>query len=117
MPLLRSPVQLRIILWATALAAAVGAVYSQIDVVEHGGQLFDARGAACVMLTGALIGAALTSIEIFVLNLPFATPLRAAPFPVHVAVKTCIFLVVILFGSRPRRAYLPAPGRTRRNRT
>jgi len=109
MPLLRSPVQLRIILWATALAAAVGAVYSQIDVVEHGGQLFDARGAACVMLTGALIGAALTSFETFVLNLPLAAPLRTAPFPVHVAVKTCIFLVVILFGLAFGEYVFPSP--------
>jgi adenylate cyclase len=109
MPFPPSPGQLRIILWATALAAAVGAVYSQIDVVEHGGQLFDARGAARGMLTGALMGAALTSIEIFVLNLPFATPLRAAPFPVHVAVKTCIFLVVILFALALGERVSPPP--------
>src|SRR5271163_3667641 len=109
MPFPPSPGQLRIILWATALAAAVGAVYSQIDVVEHGGQLFDARGAARGMLTGALMGAALTSIEVFVLNLPFATPLRAAPFPVHVAVKTCIFLVVILFALALGERVSPPP--------
>jgi adenylate cyclase len=109
MPFPPSPGQLRIILWATVLAAAVGAVYSQIDVVEHGGRIFDGNSVARGLLTGAVIGGLLTSFEIFVLSLPVATPLRAAPFPVHVAVKTCIFLVVILFGLAFGERVFPPP--------
>jgi adenylate cyclase len=109
MPFPSPPGHLRIILWLTALAAAVGAIYSQIDVLEHGGRLFDARGAARGMLTGAVMGGALTFFDTFVLTLPFAAPLRSAPFPVHVAVKTCIFLVVILFGLALGESVFPSP--------
>jgi adenylate cyclase len=109
MPFLRSPGQLRIMLWSTALAAALGAVYAQIDVVEHGGALFEASGTARGVLTGAVIGGVLTSFEYFVLSLPLATPLRTAPFPVHAAVKTCIFLVVILFALALGARVFPPP--------
>lgn len=91
------PAQLRVILWSTLLAAALGAVYSQANVVGHGGRLFNDHTLPRGVLTGALIGSLLTSIETLGLNLPLTAPLRRAPFPVHVAVKTGIFLVVILF--------------------
>jgi adenylate cyclase len=109
MPFLRSPAQLRIILWSTALAAAIGAVYSQIDVVQHGGRIFDGYSVARGMLTGAIIGGFLTSFEILVLNLPLAAPLRAAPFPVHVAIKTVIFLIAILFALALGERVFPPP--------
>src|SRR5271155_5013914 len=70
-----SPSQLRIIFWSTALAAVVGAAYSQVDVAQHGQGLFDGYSVARGMLTGAIIGSALTCFEIFVLSLPVATPL------------------------------------------
>src|SRR5271155_3439562 len=60
-PRLQEP--FRHILWATALAAALGAAYSQIQVYQRGGQplavYFLARGA----LTGAVIASVLTSFN------------------------------------------------------
>ncbi len=104
---------LRTIFWSTVLAAAVGAVYSQVNLVEHGGRLFGDHSLARGVLTGALIGGVLTSIETLALNLPLTAPLRRAPFPVHVALKTCIFLVVILFGLKLGGWVFPVPGENR----
>ncbi|HEY3620915.1 MAG TPA: adenylate/guanylate cyclase domain-containing protein [Roseiarcus sp.] len=109
MPFLHLPGPFRTIVWSTAIAAAVGAVYSQIDVVEHSGQLFEGHSVARGVLTGALIGGVLTSLETFALTLPFAAPLRTAPFPVHVAVKTCVFLVVILIALAVGERVFPGP--------
>jgi adenylate cyclase len=109
MPLPRLSGPLRVVFWSTVLAAAVGAGYSQINVVEHGGRLFEGHSVARGLLTGALIGGILTSLETFALTLPFAAPLRTAPFPVHVAVKTCAFLVVILIGLAVGERVFPPP--------
>jgi adenylate cyclase len=113
MPLPRLSAQFRTILWSTVLAAALGAVYSQVSVVQHGGRLFEGHSVARGLLTGALIGGVLTSIETFVLALPLTAPLRRAPFPVHVAAKTCIFLAVILFGLKFGGWVFPPPGGNR----
>jgi hypothetical protein len=95
-PRLQEP--FRHILWATALAAALGAAYSQIQVYQRGGQplavYFLARGA----LTGAVIASVLTSFNAFVFDGMPGARLRRAPFTVHVAVKTVIYLGIILFG-------------------
>jgi adenylate cyclase len=77
--------------------------------VEHGGRLFECHSVARGLLTGALIGGVLTSLETFALTLPFAAPLRTAPFPVHVAVKTCVFLIVILIGLAVGQRVFPPP--------
>ena len=107
-PRLQEP--FRHILWATALAAALGAAYSQIQVYQRGGQplvvYFLARGA----LTGAVIASVLTSFNAFVFDGTPGAPLRRAPFTVHVAVKTVIYLVVILFGLKLGSDLFPAPG-------
>src|SRR3984957_4474970 len=107
-PRLQEP--FRHILWATALAAALGAAYSQIQVYQRGGQplavYFLARGA----LTGAVIASVLTSFNAFVVDGTPGAPLRRAPFTVHVAVKTVIYLGVILFGLKFGSYLFPAPG-------
>ena len=105
-PRLQEP--FRHILWATALAAALGAAYSQIQVYQRGGQplavYFLARGA----LTGAVIASVLTSFNAFVFDGMPGAPLRRAPFTVHVAVKTVIYLGVILFGLKLGSYLFPA---------
>ena len=107
-PRLQEP--FRHILWATALAAALGAAYSEIQVFQRGGQplavYFLARGA----LTGAVIASVLTSFDAFVFDGTPGAPLRRAPFTVHVAVKTVIYLGVILFGLKLGSYLFPAPG-------
>jgi adenylate cyclase len=100
MPLPRLSGPLRIILWATALAAIVGAAYSEMQVWQGGGSTIDLHGMARGAVTGALIGVILTSFDGFVLDAPLGAPLRRAPFAVHVAIKTAIYLGVILFALR-----------------
>jgi adenylate cyclase len=107
-PRLQEP--FRHILWATALAATLGAAYSEMHVLEAGGRLFGVYGLARGGLTGAVIASVLTSFDAFVVNGPPGAPLRRAPFTVHVAVKTVIYLGVILFGLKFGSFVFPAPG-------
>jgi adenylate cyclase len=106
----RLPGPYRHILWATALAAGLGAAYAEMQALQRGGQplavYFLARGA----LTGAVIASVLTSFDGFILRGPLGAPLRRAPFTVHVAVRTGIYLVVILLGLKFGSYLFPARG-------
>ncbi len=99
----------RHILWATALAAAVGAAYAERLVWQGGGPALTLFGFARGALTGALIGSILTSFDALVLNGPLGAPLRRAPFAAHVTVKTVIYLGVILFALKLGSSLFPAP--------
>ena len=57
-----------------------------------------------------MIGSILSALEVFVLSTSLGAPLRRTPFPVHVAIKTLIYLVVILFSLGLGAAVFPAPG-------
>ena len=104
------PGQIRLILWTTATAAALGAAYSQLLSVEDGGRLIDFWSLARGLMTGATIGGILTTTQAFVLDGPIGAPLRALPFPAHVAVKTAIYLAVILFALAAGAWAFPRPG-------
>ena len=106
----RLPGPFRHIFWATALAAALGATYAEMHVVQRGGQPFGVYGLARGALTGAVIAGILTSFDGFVLRRPLGAPLRRAPFTVHVAVRTGIYLIVILLGLKFGSSLFPAPG-------
>jgi adenylate cyclase len=106
----RLPDPFRHILCVTALAAALGAAYSEMEVSQRGGQAFGAFGWARGAVTGAVIAGILTSFDGFVLDGPLGAPLRRAPFAAHVAVKTGIYLIVILFGLKLGSFLFPAPG-------
>jgi adenylate cyclase len=110
MPFPRWPDPLRIILWAIAIGAAVGAAYSQMHVIQNGAPAFALYGVPRGLLTGAVIGGVLSSLESLVLTGPVGAPLRRAPFPVHVAVKTLIYLAVILFALKLGGRLFPSPG-------
>ena len=75
-----------------------------------GGQAFGIYGLARGALTGAVIAGILTSFDALVMNGPLGAPLRRTPFAVHVAVKTVIYLGVILFGLKFGSSLFPAPG-------
>ena len=107
-PRLREP--FRHILWATALAAALGAAYAERRVWRAGGPPLGVYSLARGALTGAMIAAILTSFDAFVMNGPIGAPLRRAPFAVNVAIKTVIYLGVILFGLKFGGALFPTPG-------
>jgi len=112
MPLPRLSGPLRVLFWSTAIAAALGAAYAEMRVLQAGEQglavYILARGAT----VGAVIAGILTSLEVFVLTQPLGAPLRRAPFPAHVAIKTVLYLGVIVFGLKLGGALFPAPGET-----
>jgi adenylate cyclase len=110
MPLPRPSGPLRIILWYTAIAAALGAAYSEMHVFQRGGQTLDGYGLARGAVTGAVIAGILTTFEAAVLGGPLGAPLRRAPFPVHVAIKTLLYLGVIVFGLKLGGYVFPALG-------
>jgi adenylate cyclase len=110
MKFLRLPDPFRHILWMTALAAALGAAYSEMDALQRGGQVLAVYYLARGALTGAVIASILTSFDGFVLRGPLGAPLRRAPFSMHVAVRTGIYLIVILFGLKFGSTLFPSPG-------
>jgi adenylate cyclase len=109
MPFPHLPAPFRLIVRFTVIAAVVGAAYSESHVAENGGRWFAPDGLARGALTGAVIASMLTSLQVFVLTRPFGAPLRRTPFLVHVAVKTGIYLIFILFGLALGAWTFPAP--------
>jgi adenylate cyclase len=112
MPFPHLPARFRLILRFTLIAAVVGAAYSESHVVEGGAPLLAVYGMLRGILTGAAIASILSSLQVFVLTGPLGAPYRRAPFPVHVAIKTGIYLIVILFGLALGGWVFPAPGET-----
>jgi adenylate cyclase len=110
MPLPRLSGPVRVILWSTVAAAAIGASYSEMQAWQRGAQALDIHGMARGAMTGAVIGVLLTTFDAFVLNAPLGAPLRRAPFAAHVAIKTIIYLAVILFALKLGHDLLPSPG-------
>ena len=102
--------KLRILLWCTVAGAAIGVVYAEFDVARHGLAHFAWYSVPRGALTGALIASILTSLEVCLLWTPFGSSLRRVPFPVHVAVKTLIYLIVIVSALSFGAWAFPAPG-------
>ena len=103
------PEKLRITLWITVIGAAIGAVYAEFDVARYGLAGFAWYSAPRGALTGALIASILTALEVYVLWTPLGASLRRAPFPVHVAVKTLVYLIVIVGALSFSAWVFPAP--------
>ena len=107
---LRAPEPFRIIFWATAIGATVGAAYAQMRVIQSGAPAFPLYGVPRGVFTGALIAGLLTSLEAILLAGSLGAMFRRAPFPVHVAIKTLIYLAVILAGLELGGRLFPSPG-------
>ena len=112
MPSPQFPRQIRLVLRLTAISAAIGAAYSQMHLAEDGGPLFAAHGTPRGLVTGLVIGGALSSLEVFGFAGPLGSSLRRLPFPVHVAVKTAIYLAIILVALKFGSWAFPSPGET-----
>jgi adenylate cyclase len=106
----RLPSPYRHILWATTLAAALGAAYSEMHVMQRGGHALAVYGLARGAVTGAVIGGVLTCFDAFVLRGPLGAPVRRAPFTAHVAIRTGIYLIVILLALGLGEWVFPSPG-------
>jgi adenylate cyclase len=109
MPFLELPTRFQLILRFTVIAALVGAVYSEMHVAEARASWLAVFGVPRGLMTGAVIACILSSVQVFILTGPLGAAYRSAPFPVHVAIKTGIYLVVILFGLALGAWVFPAP--------
>jgi adenylate cyclase len=85
------------ILWFTLIGAVVGAAYGHMMAVSDGHPLLGFGGLPRGVLTGVVITGTLFSLE-KVLAQPGMAQLRGTPFLVHLAIKTALYLVIILFG-------------------
>lgn len=104
----RLPQPLRDILRFTSIGAIVGAAYGHMIAVSDGRPLLSVGGLPRGVLTGVVITGILSSFE-QVLAQPAMARLRATPFLVHLAIKTVIYLAVILFGLVIGTWSFPAP--------
>jgi adenylate cyclase len=110
MALLRTlPRRYRLLLSVTIAGAVVGAAHSHSDWMAGGSPLLSIDGVLQGVFTGALITAALTSFEIIVMSWPVMARLRSAPLPVHLAVKTLVYLAIIQLGLAIGRSVAPPP--------
>src|SRR5580658_5021817 len=91
------PSRIRLILWVTFISAVIGAFYGHINAVMNGSPVLGFDAVPRGILTGFVIGFILVSFEVLIMEEPIGAPLHRTSFPVHVAVKTFIYLIVILF--------------------
>jgi adenylate cyclase len=104
----RLPQPIRDVLWFTLIGAVVGAAYGHMMAVSDGRPLLGLGGLPRGVLTGVVITGILSSFE-QVLARPAMTQLRETPFLVHLAVKTVIYVVIILFGLAIGARLFPVP--------
>ncbi len=91
----------------------IGAAYSEVHAAHDNVPLLGLYGAPRGVLVGGVIGGALSSLEVFVLNGSLGSSLRRAPFLAHVALKTVVYLGVILFALALGSWAFPSPGETK----
>ena len=100
------------ILRITLIGAFAGAVGGYFAVRAAG--MAGVYGAERGLLSGGVIGCALGSLNIFVLGAPIRRGgVRRAPFLLHVALKSVIYLIVFLLGAWIGYRLVPIPGATR----
>lgn len=90
------------------IGALAGAVYGYFATLEAGGP--GLYGLERGLLTGAIVGCLLTSLNVFVFETPIRRGgIRRAPFLLYVALKSVIYLTVFLFGAWMGYQLVPAP--------
>jgi adenylate cyclase len=104
----RLPQPIREILWFVSIGAVVGAAYGHMMAVSDGRPFLSFGGVPRGVITGVVITSILSSFEQFLAR-PRMAQLRRAPFLVNLAIKTAIYLVVILFGLSVGGWLLPSP--------
>jgi adenylate cyclase len=104
----RLPQPIRDILRFTLIGAVVGAAYGHMMAIADGRPLVSVGGLPRGVVTGVLITGILFSFEQALAQPPMAR-LREMPFLAHLAMKTIIYLVIILFGLAIGARLLPTP--------
>jgi adenylate cyclase len=104
----RLPRHLREILWFTLIGAAIGASWGHLMAMSDGLPFFCLAGVSRGLITGVTICGLLFSFE-RTLPQPAAGWLAGTPFLVNLAIKTLVYLVIILFGLLVGAWLFPAP--------
>ena len=91
------PQAIRYLLWFVLIGAVAGAVYGHIRAVSEGAPLLGFGGLPRGVLTGVVITGALFLFE-QVWARPAMAQLRGLPFLPHLAIKTVIYLLIVLVG-------------------
>jgi adenylate cyclase len=102
------PPTARRILGFTAVGAVLGAAWGHMMAMADGVPFFCLAGVPRGVVTGVLITGILFSFELGVVQ-PAAARWRRLPFLIHLAAKTAIYLVIILFGLVVGARLFPAP--------
>jgi adenylate cyclase len=90
------------------IGALVGAAYGHMRAIADGHPLLGLAGVPRGMLTGALIAGVLSSLERSLAQ-PGMSWLSGTPFLVNLAVKTAVYLTIILFGLAVGARLFPTP--------
>jgi hypothetical protein len=108
LPQRRLPQPIRGLLWFVSIGAVVGAVYGHTIAVLDGAPLLGFGGLPRGVLTGVVTTGALFFFE-QVWARPAMAPLRRLPFLPHLAIKTVIYLLIVLVGLAIGAGLFPAP--------
>jgi adenylate cyclase len=108
LPQRRLPQPIRDLLWFVLIGAVVGAVYGRTIAISDGAPLLGFGGLPRGVLTGVVITGALFSFE-QVWARPAMAQLRGLPFLPHLAIKTVIYLLIVLVGLAIGAGLFPAP--------
>jgi adenylate cyclase len=103
----RTRIAVPLILKITLIGALAGAAYGYFAARAAGG--VGVHGMERGLLTGAIVGSILTSLNVFILQAPIGGGVRRAPFLVHVGLKSLIYLVVFLLGNAVGQWLAPLP--------
>ena len=103
---LRQPI--RDLLWFVLIGAVVGAVYGHMLAISDGAPLLGFGGLSRGVLSGAVITGALFLFE-QVWARPAMAQLRRLPFLPHLAIKTIVYLLIVLVGLAIGAGLFPAP--------
>jgi adenylate cyclase len=103
----RTRIALPLIVRMALIGALAGAVYGYFATMAVGGA--GIYGIERGLLSGAIIGGVLTSLNIFALQAPIGGGVRRAPFLLHVALKSLIYLVVFFLAIAVGQWLVPIP--------
>jgi adenylate cyclase len=104
----RFPRPVRDILWFTLIGALVGAAYGHMRAIADGHPLLGLAGLPRGILTGVLITVILFSLERGLAQ-PAVAWLSGTPFLVNLAIKTAVYLAIILFSLAVGARLFPSP--------
>lgn len=104
----RTRIAIPLILRITLVGALAGATYGYFAATRAGGAGY--FGISLGLISGGIIGFALTSVNVFVLQAGIGGGVRRTPFLLHLGLKSLIYAVVFIFAVAAAHWLVPIPG-------